>query len=571
MQRLIHLLFTRQPQRLPNEESSEHGQTRVRLTLLVVVAIYVALIGRTLAGDEPIAQWAVTILIYYICYAPAALAIYLWAHKRPGHYPIRRLASMTLDYFSVGFSIVVEPMVMMPLHIIILWITLGNGLRYGKTYLWIATGYAIVTISTVGYLTPLNENTPYMLAMLLLTIVAIPQYASSLLGRIEQARREADEANLAKSRFLAQASHDLRQPLHAINLFTTSLQETGLNKPQRQIVERIDRALQSVARLFRSLLDISTLDSGTIIPRPEPAALGDVFQEVFQQNIHLAEWDNSELRVIDTKIIVMTDRALLLTMIQNLVSNAIKFSPGRGVLLGCRRRGSHIAIEVWDQGVGIAEAHFAHLFDEFYQIKERGDRDRQGVGLGLAIVSRMAKLLDLKIAVASRIGKGSRFTIEGLTLAPQQMAPMVKPPIGNKQQPLRGMTILLVEDDIDVLEATAGLLSSWGCLVIATPAIPETIQPCDLIITDFDLGGDKTGGDCINIVCEALGSTIPAIVITGHDENRIVAEINDPEILVLKKPLHPAELRSTIGSMRAELGLVQKKSPQHPNSQGFSL
>lgn len=556
MQNLRELLFTRQPQRLTDEEQAELGQTKVRLVMLVVITTYTTIMGSLVLSPSSLAPWAKTILIYYAFYTPAALALVWWVQKVPGHFPIRRLMSITLDYVSLGFSIIVQPMAMMPLHTVILWITVGNGLRFGKTYLWIATGYAVVTISVVCSLIPASDNSPYMLAMLLLSAVAIPQYASSLLERIEQARREADEANFAKSRFLAQASHDLRQPLHAISLFTTSLQETGLNKPQRQIVERIDRALQSVARLFRSLLDLSTLDSGTMAPKPEPVALDELFQEIVQQNVQLAEWGNSELRMVNTRHVVLTDRILLLTMIQNLVSNALKFSAGRGVILGCRPRGSAISIEVWDQGYGIAEEHFPYLFDEFFQIKERGDRDRQGVGLGLSIVARMAALLNLKIEVASRVGKGSRFSISGLPVYTHALPQIVSLSPTVDRSPLRGWSILLVEDDVDVLEATAGLLSSWGCRVTAVTAIPETIEPCDMIITDFDLGGGATGGDCIIVVRAALGSAIPAIVITGHDENRISVEIDDSDILILKKPLRPAELRSTISSVRAKFNPV---------------
>ena len=552
MQNLHELLFTSQPQRLTNEEQSELGQTKVRMVMLAVIATYITIIGSSVPSPNFLAPWAKIILIYYAFYTPAALALVWWVQKAPGHFPIRRMTAMTLDYVSLGFSIVVQPMAMMPLHTVILWITVGNGLRFGRTYLWIATGYAVVTISIVCALIPSSDNSPYMLAMLLLSAIAIPQYASSLLERIEQARREADEANFAKSRFLAQASHDLRQPLHAISLFTTSLQETGLNKPQRQIVERIDRALQSVARLFRSLLDLSTLDSGAMAPKPEPVALDELFQEIVQQNVQLAEWGNSELRMVNTRHVVLTDRILLLTMIQNLVSNALKFSAGRGVILGCRPRGSTISIEVWDQGYGIDEEHFPFLFDEFFQIKQRGDRDRQGVGLGLSIVARMAALLDLKIEVASRVGKGSRFSISGLPVYSHPLPPLASLSPTLDRSPLRGWSILLVEDDVDVLEATAGLLSSWGCRVVAVTAIPEAIEACDMIITDFDLGGGATGGDCIKIVRAALGSAIPAIVITGHDENRISTEIDDNDILILKKPLRPAELRSTISSVRAK-------------------
>lgn len=544
-------LFKLNPSALANEDEAEFGQTKVRIGMLFCICLYVVLVGTRFDPSISLAPWASAILLYYLFYTPAAVAMYIWARRRPGHYPVRRIASMVLDYGSLGYSLVVAPMQMMPLHTVILWVTMGHGLRYGKRYLWIATGFALVTISTVCALVPQSESSPYMLTMLLLSAVAIPQYASSLLKRVEQAREEAEEANIAKSRFLAQASHDLRQPLHAINLFLVSLQQTGLKSAQKAIVDRIDRSLQGVANLFRSLLDVSTLDSGAISPKLEPVALGPLLQEIVEQNAQLAEWSNTELRVVTTKQVVVTDRALLSTMVQNLVSNALKFAAGSAILVGCRRQGTSLSIEIFDQGDGISAEHLPFLFNEFYQVRKSGDPDRQGVGLGLSIVARMAKLLGLEVDAASMPGTGSRFTISGFhVLGPivVEASPLLPK---NDFMPLSGFRILLVEDDADILVATKELLEGWGCVVSASTVIPREASDCDLIITDFDLGGGVSGADCISQARTLAGRMIPAIVITGHDENRIAVELGDSSVPVLKKPLRPAEMRSAISAARA--------------------
>jgi signal transduction histidine kinase len=555
-------LFQRQPSLLPSEDESEFGQTKVRLAILVIVCAYTGFFGATFTPTFTLAPWAQVILLYYVFYTPCALAIFLWARAKRGHYPIRRLAAMLLDYGSLGFSLIVEPTAMMPLHTVILWITMGNGLRYGKRYLWIAMGFAAVTYGFIWAMTPMRTDAPFLLITLTLSVIAIPQYASALLKRVEQARQEAEAANLAKSRFLAQASHDLRQPLHAINLFLVSLQQTGLSGAQQTITDRIDRSLQSVARLFRSLLDLSTLDSGAI--QPKLIALDELLTDIVQQNAQLAAWSDTDLRLVSSKAIILTDRALLTTMIQNLLSNALKFSNGRAVLIGCRRSKATVSIQILDQGVGIADEHIPFLFDEFYQIKVAGDPDRQGVGLGLSIVARMAKLLGLKVDIRSEVERGTCFTISGLQVLRGASTIQATRPNFGGGSPLTNLRVLLVEDDIDILAATEDLLKSWGCVTIARTTIPDAPVQIDLILTDYDLGGGVTGADCISKVRLAAGWNVPAIIITGHDDSRISDALNDTDIPVIKKPVRPAELRSSLGAARALL--LHQKSLRPPDS-----
>ena len=550
---------------MPREEASEVAQSKIRFVIASLVCIYVFFFGFDFDGSGALAAWAKAILLLYAIFGVLATILHVWIILQPGHFPVRRLISMALDFGFTAFGIIIEPVKMMPLYTIILWVTVGNGLRFGTTYMWIATGMAALAIAFVQESIPSDPDKLFLSIMLLMMVVLIPHYATALLARIENARREADAANAGKLRFLAEASHDLRQPLHAINLFTVSLHQTGLNENQRAIVDRIDRALQSVARLFRSLLDMSKLDSGSLNPVIEPVHLGELLSDVVQQNLQSAEWNGTDLRLVDCDRVVLTDQALLGTMVQNLVSNAIKHSAGRGVVLGCRRSRGLLAIEVWDQGEGISEDHLPKLFDEFYQVRKRGDPDRQGVGLGLSIVKRLAELLSLEISVRSQPGKGTMFRLGGLMASDSRskINRSTDAPVDTVR--LSGLTVLLVEDDPDILSATAGLLRGWGCQVIPWPNIVtnilEDIPDCDLLITDLDLGDGNTGGDCIEIVRSSKGSDLPAIVVTGHDDQRIGQDIGGKGVIVLRKPLRPAELRSVIGSIKA--GRTVARSAAH--------
>lgn len=557
----IRLLFSETSESDPDEMAAELMQSRVRFAIFIVVTCYITVSSIIVSPINAIEPWAKALLIFYCFYALIAVGFYALVVRFPGHYPARRLLSMVNDYVALGYSIIVSCTVMLPIYAVIVWITVGNGMRFGRRYLYTASFLAQMTIAVVFMLTPVWQADPILVLTLSITALIVPIYASTLLRRIEVAKRAAETASIAKSRFLAQASHDLRQPLHAISLFLFSLQQTGLNTGQKAIADRIDRSLHGVARLFRSLLDVSTLDSGSISPRTEPVRLGELLADIVQQNSQLAKWSGTRLSVVDTRHVILADRALLATMIQNLVSNALKFAEGRRVVVGCRRRGGSVAIQIWDQGDGIAEEHLPNLFDEFFQVKKSSDPDRQGVGLGLSIVMRMAQLLKLEVEVASRPGKGSVFTIGNLPLFRGVACPAPESRQFIAEAPIAGMKVMLVEDDSDVLAATKEMLESWGCWPTAFTTIPDKMENFDLVITDYDLGDGKTGADCINIVRERVGWHLPAIIVTGHDEGRIDREINDPQILVLKKPLRPAELRSAISAVRAcpnKLGVLPK-------------
>jgi signal transduction histidine kinase/CheY-like chemotaxis protein len=534
----------------PAEDESERKQGWVRFALLILVSSYAAIASVVISPIRAVEPWAIAVLGYFACYTPVAIGLSWLTHRWPGHYPARRLFSMANDYAALAFTIIAGCSVMLPVYTIIMWVTVGNGLRFGSRYMIVAAIMAQATLAAIVAFTPYWQENPVLVATFALTALVVPLYIRTLLRSVEQARRAAEEANTAKSRFLAQASHDLRQPVHAIGLFLNSLTQTGLAPEQRAIVDRIDRSLQGVAELFRSLLDISTLDSGAVVPNVEPVSLAQLFRTLEQQNQGSAQWAGVDLRFVGSDRWVVADRALLLTMLQNLVSNAIKYAPRGPVLVGCRKRGQHLSIWVVDRGPGIAADHLPRLFDEFYQVRKLGAADTQGVGLGLSIVKRLGGLMGLDTEIRSRTGHGTLAAIHGLTPAP---ARTLRPPVHvhDFARPLEELRILLVEDDLDVLDATAHLLRTWGAEVTAWSTVPSKAPPCDLVVTDFDIGGGQTGADCIALY---RGEAVPpmAIVMTGHDEVAVEDMIDGEQCLVLKKPVRPAALRSAIAALRRD-------------------
>jgi len=487
---------------------------------------------------------------FYLMLAVQAASIFVFAAvaKYPGVYHSRRVSVMFLDYGVLTYGLIEGGYVLIPLYAILLWVTVGNGLRYGVRYLAAATAIALCSLGLVIGFTPYWSSQPYLAFTFILTTIIVPAYAFSLLTRLRRASEAAAAANAAKSRFLAEASHDLRQPIHAIGLFTNCLLDAPLRPEERELVESIDKSLNSVSLLFRSLLDVSTLDAGGVVTRMEVVRLGPLLQDVIRQNSKATEWTDSAVRQVDCALYVRTDAGLLATMVQNILSNALKYAPGEAVLVGCRRRRGRLAIEIWDRGIGIEESHLPRIFDEFYRIKERG-HDVDGIGLGLSIVKRLADVLGLAVSVRSRRGRGTVFAIEELEIVdgPAAAEEVPKPVIAD---PLDGLRILLIDDERDALKATADLLERWGCIVQAETARPGTIRPCDIIIADHDLGSDITGIDCIAHARRVLDHKVPAIIVTGGDVRAIADELDDHSTPVISKPLRPAELRSLVGAQK---------------------
>ena len=379
--------------------------------------------------------------------------------------------------------------------------------------------------------------------------VALIEQLTEQKAQAEAARKEAEEANRMKTRFLAAASHDLRQPLHALGLFSDSLQRRISDPEQKAIAEHIWESVEALEQTFDALLDISRLDAGIVQPKTEAFALMTLFERVAADCVPEAAAKGLELRVHATRLATRSDPVLVEQILRNLVSNAIRYTDRGRVLIGCRAHGPAVRVEVWDTGIGIAEDKGTRIFDEFYQADER-DR-RKGLGLGLAIVRRVANLLSIRIELESTVGRGSVFRFR----LPRCALPAVGKPLAVETPvaavgPLREAIVLVIDDDAPVLEAMREALRSWGVTAVtarslpcALARLPECGRYPDAIVSDFRLGQGASGIDAIKRIQHELGVAIPAMIITGDTAPKSLRVIQASGYCFLPKPVTAERLR----------------------------
>ncbi|WDG77060.1 hybrid sensor histidine kinase/response regulator [Pseudomonas chlororaphis] len=528
------------------EKNTELDQANLRTIVGSCALAYISVLG-FLPGQR--VDTYLPIVIYIVLFLLLSIVLRQAIVRWPGHYPARRVLGMVYDYTGTSFGLVVGGEAALPLYAVMVWVNLGNGMRFGSRYLAIATVLALLALLAIYRLTPLWQAQPFMVLMLLITSTVIPIYAHILLERTRKASEEAIAANLEKSRFLAQASHDLRQPIHSIGLFTACLREARLGDEERRLVDNIDRSLLNVSQLFRSILDLYTLDNGRVQPSFQTLHLGEFLADQVRQNAEAARWAGVELRLRPCAHWVRADPALLATMVQNVLSNCFKYAAQRPVLIGVRKRGAGLAIVIYDRGRGIAEEHLPNLFEEFYRVRELRDKDVEGVGLGLSIVKRLGQLMGLEVAIRSRLGHGTAVSLYGLPVAPPQLQ-VGRHDDARQAGLLTGLKVCLVEDDRNVLLATSALLERWGCVVQAELCGRDLVSDCDVIVADYDLGNQTTGIECIDSLRQQRGWAVPALILTGHEVEKIQAALHDRNIAILSKPVRPAELRGSLRALR---------------------
>lgn len=361
------------------------------------------------------------------------------------------------------------------------------------------------------------------------------------------------EATRSKTRFLAAASHDLIQPLNAARLFASALgEEVSGQQALERLVSDLDGSIVAADRLIRVLLEISKLDSGGIVPAPEAIALDQLFEDVARDFTLQAQAKGLRLRRVRTSVWVMADRALLTAVLRNLLSNAVRYTAQGGVLIGVRRRGGLAQICIHDTGRGIVPEDIERIFGEF----ERGaSTDREGLGLGLAIVRRAARLLEVEIATTSTPGRGSRFA---LALPVLRREAIVAP----KSQPARAATglgsarVLVVDNDPAVLAATAALLGKWGLSVTCAASVIEARVAApdapDVAIMDYRLDGEERGDETYAMLCEGWGCRPPVILLTAESAEETEAAAARMGANRLLKPAPPAALRALIATALAQ-------------------
>ncbi|HWH89864.1 MAG TPA: ATP-binding protein [Pseudomonas sp.] len=528
------------------EKNTELDQANLRIIIAAIAVVYMVVLG-FLPGQH--FDTYLPVITYIVLFLLASIVFRQAIARWPGHYPARRIFAMVHDYTGTCFGLVIGGEAALPLYAVMVWVNLGNGMRYGSRYLAIATGLALLALVVVYRLTPYWQAQPFMVLMLLITSTVIPFYAHLLLERTRKASEEAVAANLEKSRFLAQASHDLRQPIHSIGLFTACLRESRLGDDERRLVDNIDRSLLNVSQLFRSILDLYTLDNGRVEAKMQVINLGEWLAELLRQNLEAARWAGVALRLRPCHYWVRTDPALLATMVQNVLSNCFKYGAQRPVLMGVRKRGAGLAIVIYDRGNGIAEEHLPKVFEEFYRVRQIRDKDVEGVGLGLSIVKRLGELIGVEVALRSQLGRGTAVTLAGLSFAAAPLSPVIRDE-ARQVGLLTGLKVCLVEDDRNVLQATSALLERWGCVVQGEWSAENLVTDCDIIVADYDLGTHATGIECIDDVRRQRGWAVPAMIITGHDIEKIQAALQDRQIAILSKPVRPAELRATLRALR---------------------
>jgi two-component system, sensor histidine kinase len=375
---------------------------------------------------------------------------------------------------------------------------------------------------------------------------------------LTHAREEAERANQAKSRFLATASHDLRQPLQTLSLLNGTLSRIVREPIAAEAVAQQGQAIEAMSRLLNALLDISKLESGAIRPDPSDFTVAALFEELRAEFASLAASKGLALRVEPAPHRVHSDPSLLGQILRNLISNAIKYTRQGSVELRSRAQSQGVRIEVIDTGVGIPADQLPYIYDEFYQIGVASNTAREGYGLGLSIVHRLVSLLGLQLDVKSEVGRGSVFALqvpeaEGVPAATDPASPAAGPASHPQQQ--RAPHILLVDDDAGVRSATAMLLKVDGYRVTSAASVTEAVRNArgtpdlDLLITDYHLGEGETGVRVIEAVRAVVGEELSAILVTG-DTSSLIRELKpDARTRLASKPINADQLLALIQTL----------------------
>jgi signal transduction histidine kinase len=375
----------------------------------------------------------------------------------------------------------------------------------------------------------------------------------------EQAREAAEEANVAKSRFLAAAGHDLRQPLHALGFFVDALQEQSLPPDGRVVVGNIRRSVDAMEDLFNSLLDVSRLDAGIVRPRIATIPLAPLMERVRLEYEPTARQKDLTLSVVRNSLFVHSDPVLLERVMRNLVANAVRYTDHGRIVFGARRSVDVVRIEVWDSGRGIPQDKHREIFQEFRQLDNPQRDRRKGLGLGLAIVERLVKLLDHSLELRSQLGKGSVFAVSLPRGRREEFVPGEADGQIVVDRDVANSLILVVDDEPDVRDSMLALLGKWRCEVIAAESCSEMLGKLvsikrmpDLIVSDFRLQGDESGIDVVARLREEFNAQVPALLITGDTGMEQLREAEESGLHVLHKPLNPSRLRALIANLRRE-------------------
>ncbi len=374
-------------------------------------------------------------------------------------------------------------------------------------------------------------------------------------ARLREAKREAELANLSKTKFLAAVSHDLLQPLNAARLFTSALLEQPA-APSSGLIRNISNSLEDVENLLGTLVDISKLDAGVIKPDIAPFAVSELLENLAVEFRQIAGSEQLRLDFIPCSALVRSDIQLLARILRNLLTNAIRYTPSGRVMLGCRRRRQSLSIEVWDTGVGIPEDKLEEIFHEFKRGEGVRPQQDRGLGLGLAIVEKIARILGHRIQVSSVPGRGSKFAIE-VPLA--KRAPKATPEVASTDlllERLKGARVWVLDNDTAICAGMRTLLEGWGCQVVTALSeqdlagqVDNFHADADLIIADYHLDNGCNGVDVVETVNARRASPLPALMITANYSNELKQQVRELGHMLMHKPVRPMKLKTAMCHM----------------------
>jgi two-component system, sensor histidine kinase len=378
----------------------------------------------------------------------------------------------------------------------------------------------------------------------------------------EAARARAEASSIDKSRFLAAASHDLRQPVHAIGLFLEALGNTDLSVKQRAIHGKAKSACDASGDMLGTLLDFSRIEAGVVQCRMSAVPLQSLLADLEREYAPQAEARRLHFKLRPTALSVRADLALLSLILRNLISNAVRYTASGGILIGCRRRGEQVWIEVWDTGIGIEAGEQEHIFTEFVQLANAERNRAQGLGLGLAIAQKLAMVMSTGVTVRSRPGRGSVFAV-ALAFAPGTPPTASDRAVamnGSVSMPsLHDLQVLVVEDEAEVRDAMQQLLASWGCQCRAAASLDEALALAkahapEVLVTDYRLRNGITGRDVVHAVREMVTTPLSCIIVTGDTAPDRLRDATQADALLLHKPLPAPMLYRALAAARSRNG-----------------
>ncbi|RBP49079.1 ATP-binding response regulator [Arenicella xantha] len=552
------------------------------LAFTLVVVLAAGLVYRW-SGDTRVVLWA-SIIVLLNCFGIARAFIYRNdALTKPGLIGVWE----TIMAIVNGTLFALLPLMVVPdaTPEITMWIVFAcTGLAAGSiatqsSWLPVFLGFNITQMCALAYALYHRDEPVYqglavgvMLLLVTLSLFALNLQSTirqaiilrfendGLIHKLRSALTQTDEANRAKSVFLASASHDLRQPLHALGLLTETIGGTSLNSQQSEIQQHMMSAIDSTRTMLDSLLNISKLDAGAISSEPKPFLVQSLFSKLEAELAPTADEHDLIYRTRETIAAAHSDPFIVELILRNLIANAIRYTTKGGLLVACRTRPRDaLLIEVWDTGIGIAPDKLNDIFREFNQL-DNPERDaHKGFGLGLAIAQGLAKTIDSEIQVSSVLGRGTVFRFA----LPYSTAEIIEDlPRHNRAVDFSGAKVLVIDDDARIRASMRALIQTWGCTCLDAESAIEAIelvgeQPIDLLLVDYRLREGRTGREAIHDLRLHLGHHVPAIIITGDTGTERIIEAQSADALLLHKPASATQLQRMMQT------LLKTQTPRH--------